>query len=83
MQVFQILRRLTGLSLLMIGACASPASAQPAELPDEDPAWPRTEFTISESTTGTKGFNTQPARKEDWPFFAALRGTREGVVTYD
>jgi secreted trypsin-like serine protease len=82
-QVFQILRRLTGLSLLMIAACASSATAQPAEFPDEDPAWPRTEFTISDSTTGTKGFNTQPARKEDWPFFAALRGTREGVVTYD
>lgn len=83
MQLAQILRRLTGLALLAVAACASPSSAQPADFPEEDPAWPRTEFTISDGAAGTKGFNTQPARKEDWPFFAALRGTREGVVTYD
>jgi secreted trypsin-like serine protease len=71
------------LGLLAIVACAAPVAAQPANYADEDPDWPRTEFVLSEDTTGTKGFNTQPAREEDWPFFAALRGTRNGMVTYD
>ena len=83
MRTSQVIGYLSGLSLLAIVACASPAGAQPIDFPDEDPDWPRTEFTISDDTAGTKGFNTQPAREEDWPFFAALRGTRAGVVTYD
>ncbi|KCZ83745.1 trypsin domain-containing lipoprotein [Hyphomonas adhaerens MHS-3] len=83
MRKIQYLQPLAGLFLLAFAACTGMASAQPDAFPDEDPSWPRTEFSLPDETAGTKGFNTQPARKEDWPFFAALRGTRNGLVTYD
>ncbi|MEZ5985323.1 MAG: trypsin-like serine protease [Hyphomonas sp.] len=83
MQKLQFLRQLTGLCLLALSISLDATHAQQAEPTDDDPSWPRTDFTISDDAAGTKGFNTQPARKEDWPFFAALRGTREGLVTYD
>ena len=77
------LQPLSGLFVLALVAFTGVATAQPDSFPEEDPSWPRTEFSISDDEAGTKGFNTQPARKEDWPYFAALRGTRDGVVTYD
>jgi secreted trypsin-like serine protease len=77
------LQSLSGLFVLALVACTGVATAQPDSFPEDDPSWPRTEFSISDDEAGTKGFNTQPARKEDWPYFAALRGTRDGVVTYD
>ncbi|MBD3769118.1 MAG: trypsin-like serine protease [Rhodobacterales bacterium] len=83
MQKLQFLRQFTGLCLFALSISLGTTYAQQIEPTDDDPSWPRTDFTISDDAAGTKGFNTQPARKEDWPFFAALRGTREGLVTYD
>ena len=75
----------TGLCLCVVACTAAPVSAQTEDFPDEDPSWARTEFDItpSDGEAGTKGLNTSVAREQDWPFFAAIRGTRSGVTTYD
>ena len=79
-----VCRLLAGFSLFAIACSNAPATAQVDGFPDDDPSWARTEFTVpSEANGATKGFNTQPARQQDWPFFAAIRGTRSGVITYD
>ena len=79
------LRLLAGLSLCAVACTAAPVSAQTDDFPGDDPSWARTEFDVtpSDHEQATKGLNTQVAREQDWPFFAAIRGTREGVITYD
>ncbi len=44
---------------------------------EETPIWSNT------PQTGNKGKNTQSARERDWKFFAAIRGRRDDVITYD
>ncbi|MCA8901725.1 MAG: trypsin-like serine protease [Hyphomonas sp.] len=75
------------------GCAAAPAGADPtdadADLPPapfEDEDWPRSETVIPPATSrdvATKGLNTSLTKPGDWQFFAALRGTRNGTVTYD
>ena len=59
--------------------------AQTDDFPEDDPNWTRTEFDITpaDGQSATKGLNTEVAREQDWPFFAAIRGTRNGTITYD
>jgi len=75
---------MAGMCFLAAACAAAPVSAQTDDFPGDDPSWGRTEFEIAPATAeGTKGLNTTIARDEDWPFFAAIRGTRGGMVTYD
>ena len=84
MKSIVFLRLMAGICFLAAACTAAPVSAQTDDFPDDDPGWGRTEFDIAPATAeGTKGLNTQIARDEDWPFFAAIRGTRSGMVTYD
>ena len=73
MQKSLVCRLLAGFSLFAVAYSSAPATAQVDDFPDDDPSWARTEFMVpSEANGATKGFNTQPARKQDWPFFAAI-----------
>ena len=84
MKNFVFFRLMAGMCFLAAACTAVPVSAQTDDFPDDDPSWGRTEFEIAPATAeGTKGLNTTIARDEDWPFFAAIRGTRSGMVTYD
>ena len=79
-----LFRLLASLCFLAAACTAVPVSAQTDD-PDEDPSWSRTDFSVKPSNgeEATKGLNTEVAREQDWPFFAAIRGTRNGVITYD
>jgi len=80
---------LLGLLIAATANCAAaPAAADPPDdsaAPAEDDGWARTEFGVKPtgSSQATKGLNTSLARESDWPFFAAIRGTRSGIITYD
>ncbi|MEZ5998148.1 MAG: trypsin-like serine protease [Hyphomonas sp.] len=75
-----------GLVAIVVSGCSAvPAAADPQAAPFEDDDWARTDFTVEPmgNKEATKGLNTEIAKSSDWPFFAAIRGTREGVITYD
>ncbi|MEZ5954687.1 MAG: serine protease [Hyphomonas sp.] len=77
---------IVGLSTILMASCSAvPAAADQDEAPFENDDWARTDFTVEPmgNTEATKGLNTEIAKANDWPFFAAIRGTRDGVITYD